>query len=268
MSNGRYNVEKHHQESLDNYLEVCRNDESILAVLLVGSIAHGFDRPDSDVDLCLVVDPDEFSRRKAAHKLAFSVREYCTWEGGYLDCKVVDVDFLKQVAESGSDPARYAFKDSRIVYTKLPDLEQLLADIVTYPAADIETRRDRFASQILAWKWYYSEGVKKENLYLRNLAVHKLVLFGTRIVLNENRMLYPFHKWMLRVLASCDRTPEGFIGAINDLLANHTLEKVNSYCDMVFAFIGYTDQSVDWPNWFMSDSEQNWIEHEAPIDDL
>jgi predicted nucleotidyltransferase len=33
-------------------------DPSILALLLAGSIAHGFAGPDSDIDVAIVVEPD------------------------------------------------------------------------------------------------------------------------------------------------------------------------------------------------------------------
>ena len=261
-------MEKHHQEAIDKFLELYTKDETILAVLLTGSIAHGFAKYDSDVDVCLIVTTDEYLKRKEQDKLAFSLWDICTYKNGYIDCKVADINFLQKIKSDGSDPARYAFKDSKILYSKVNDLQELLNDITKYPDDQHDERNKRFASQLLAWKWYYSEAVKKTNKYLVYLSIQKIVLFTARIILNENRLLYPYHKWMLAVLNTAKNKPSDLMQKIDELFVNHSLETVNSFCIEILEFINFTEKTVDWPNYFLKDSEQNWLEHEAPIDDL
>lgn len=144
----------------------------------------------------------------------------------------------------------------------------LLDDISKFPIEQQEERNRRFASQLLAFKWYYSEALKKKNKYLVYLSIQKLVLFASRIVLNENQLFYPYHKWMLKVLETAENKPAGLLEKIDDLFDNHSLEKVNSLCTDILDFINFTEKTVDWPNYFLKDSEQNWLEHEAPIDDI
>ncbi|MCB9078524.1 MAG: hypothetical protein H6631_13070 [Anaerolineaceae bacterium] len=261
-------MEQHHQESIDKFLARYTKDPTILAILLGGSIAHGFASADADIDVCLIVDAAEFQRRKAANTLAFSLWDICTYDHGYIDCKVADLDLLTRLAQHGSDPARYAFQDCQVLFSRLDRLQALLAQIVVYPKDKIDERRKRFASQLLAWKWYYSEALKKQNTYLVFLSLQKLVLFSSRIILNENELLYPYHKWLLKVVERAAKKPAGFLEKINDLLENHTLERVNRFCLDVLAFITFTEQTVDWPNYFLKDSEQNWLAHEPPVDDL
>lgn len=261
-------MEKHHQESIEKFVAIYKTDPAILAILLGGSLAHGFANPDADIDVCLLVDSEEFQKRKAANKLAFSLWDVCTYEHGYVDCKVVDLALLTRIARRGSDPARYAFKDNVILYSRVDNLETLLSEVTHYPKEQQVERRKRFAAQLLAWKWYYSEGLKKRNKYLVFLALQKIVLFASRIVLNENELLYPYHKWLLRVVGTADKKPEGFLAKVDELFDGHTLENVNRFCQEILAFIDFTEQTIDWPNYFMKDSEQNWIEHEPPIDDL
>lgn len=261
-------MEKHHQEAIDKFLQQYIKDETILAVLLAGSIAHGFAAYDSDIDVCLIVEPNEYLKRKEQNKLAFSLWDICTYKNGYIDCKVVDINFLHKIKSHGSDPARYAFKDNKILYSKVNNLVDILNDIAQYPAHQRDERNKRFVSQLLAWKWYYSEAVKKQNKYLVYLSIQKIVLFASRIVLNENQLLYPYHKWMLKVLATAKNKPTNLLQKIDDLFNNHSLEKVNSFCAEIMEFINFTEKTVDWPNYFLKDSEQNWLEHEAPIDDI
>jgi predicted nucleotidyltransferase len=261
-------MEIHHQESIEKFLEIYKKDPSVLAILLGGSIAHGFARPGSDIDLLLIVSQEEFQKRKASNELAFCLRDICTYENGYIDCKIADLDFLSKVSEYGSDAAKYAFKDNKILFSRYENLNNLLSKISAFPKEKINERRKRFASQLLAWKWFYSEGVKKKNNYLIFLALQKIVLFSSRIILNENELLYPFHKWVLEEVKLAALKPKGIIKRIEELFEIHSIEKVNEFCKEILDFINFNEKTVDWPNYFLNDSEQNWIEHEPPIDDL
>ncbi len=261
-------MEKHHQEAIDKFVAIYKHDPAILAILLGGSLAHGFASPDADIDVCLLVDSEEFQKRKAANKLAFSLWDICAYEHGYVDCKVVDLALLSRIAQRGSDPSRYAFKDNVILFSRVENLEALLSEVTRYPEEQQVERRKRFVAQLLAWKWYYSEGLKKQNKYLVFLALQKIILFTSRIVLNENALLYPYHKWLLRVVGTAEKKPAEFLRKVDELFEGHTLENVDRFCQEILTFIGFTEQTIDWPNYFMKDSEQNWLEHEPPIDDL
>ena len=261
-------MEKHHQESIDKFLEAYINDPSMLGILLGGSIAHGFDQPESDIDILLLVEPVEYEERKTLNKLAFSLRDICTYENGYIDCKVISIELLTKVLKTGSDPARYAFKDSKILFSRIEDLSDILEKISAFPQGEKEERRKRFVSQLLAWKWYYSEGVKKNNKYLVFLSIQKIILFSSRIILNENEILYPYHKWMLEELKVAKRKPIRILDSINKLFEIQTVDEVEKYCKEILDFIEFNEKLVDWPNYFLKDSEQNWINHEPPVDDL
>jgi predicted nucleotidyltransferase len=262
-------VEPHHATSIQNLVAALEQDPAVLALVLSGSIAHGFAKPDSDIDVAVVVEPAEYRRRRSAGTLTYHNAALCTYPG-YIDGKYVDVDFLRLVAARGSDPARYAFKDCRVLFSRIPDLEPLLADIARFPVDQKLARTDRFAAQLLAWRWYHNEAVRHESRYLRYLALQKLVLFGSRLVLNENELLYPFHKWLLRVVETARRQPPGFLAANDELLANDSIARVEAYCRDVLAFAGVdrADADATWPSRFMQDTELAWTDHEAPIDDL
>ncbi|NLY91888.1 MAG: hypothetical protein GX081_09855 [Firmicutes bacterium] len=200
--------------------------------------------------------------------MAFSLWDLCDYPGGYIDCKVVSIAVLRLVAARGSDPARYAYQDNKILFSRYAGLDKLLAEITRFPVAEQENRRRRFAAQLLAWKWYYSQAVEKENRYLLYLSIQKIVLFACRLVLNENRMLYPYHKWLLRVVAQAPEKPRQFDATLDRLLTAPAAELVEDLCGQVLSFAGVTEEEVDWPNQFLRDSEENWVEHEAPVDDL
>lgn len=261
-------MEKHHQAAIDKFVACYQKDPALLAILLGGSLAHGFAGPNADIDLILVVEEAEYQKRKSERKLAFSLRDFCAYPDGYIDCKVVSLEQMRLVAARGSDPARYAYQDNIILFSRCAGLDRLLAEIGRFPVAEQARRRERFAAQLLAWKWYYSQAVEKANRYLLYLSVQKLVLFACRLVLNENRMLYPYHKWLLRVVAKAPAKPSAFEETVDRLLTAPAAELVEELCGQVLSFVGLTEKAVDWPNQFLLDSEENWVNHEPPVDDL
>lgn len=86
----------HHKEAIDIFVKRYSDDPTIQVILLGGSIANGFAKSDSDVDLIIIVNTEEFLNRKKENKLAFSIWDICTYENGYVDVKMIDIDFLKK----------------------------------------------------------------------------------------------------------------------------------------------------------------------------
>lgn len=125
-------------------------------------------------------------------------------------------------------------------------------DFVANVAERKQSNIIRFYSQFEAWKWYIYEALRNQDTYLIQQSVTNDVLFGGRMILAYNETLYPFHKWFMKVLSRVE--PE------------ITIERVYA-CVMDFAD-GGTDAIESWPNFFMRDSELNWLQGLAPIADI
>ena len=261
-------MEPRHAASIRNLVAEFERDPSVLALLLGGSLAHGFAKPDSDIDVAIVLDPAEFQKRKQDGNLHYNNRALCTYNG-YIDGKYMDVEFLRLVAARGGEPARYAFKDCRILISRIDGLEELLTKIVQYPVERTQERIAGFIAQLLAWRWYYSEAIRQESPYLTCLALQKITLFSCRIVLAKNAMLYPYHKWMLRVAESAPQKPAEFPGNIKQLLSGHSWTQIDAYCHEMVAFAGveFAEADAIWPMRFMKDTELKWMTEVPHIDD-
>lgn len=259
----------HHTESIANVVADFAADPECLALVLGGSLAHGFASPSSDIDVTIVVDAPVYERRAADGRLHYTDLAACTYAGGYVDGKYVDLELLRRVAVDGSDPARYAFADARILLSDVPDLAELLASIVRYPVDAKADRIERFAAQLLAWRWYHGEAVQKRSAYLEVLALQKVVLFACRIVLAANEMLFPFHKWMLRVTEAAPDRPADLMTRIDQLLARPSWDRTDGLCRAVFDHYRIDTDRIDdrWPTLFMEDTELAWMTRRPPIDD-
>ena len=189
-------------------------------------------------------------------------------ERATVDGKYISLNFVKQVLEKGSDPAHFAFEGSQILFSKATGFEEDICRIVEYPRAEKAERIKRFYAQFEAWHWYCGEALKKGNAYLLGTAVGKLILFGGRLILNHNEMLYPYHKWFLKVLERANDKPADLMTCIQALAILPTAENIEAFYEKIKNFQHWTDSPHIWSAQFMLDSELNWIGGKTPVDDL
>ncbi|HEU5470430.1 MAG TPA: nucleotidyltransferase domain-containing protein [Actinophytocola sp.] len=261
-------MHQHHEESIRRIVEYFEPQPDVLGLLLAGSLAHGFAGPDSDVDVLILVTEEEHARRVATGQRTFVTADLCTYPGGYVDGKYLRPGFLAEVAARGSEPARFAFADARVLFGRLDGLPESVRAAARYPEEGRIERMRRFHAQLQAWHWYANEALRRNNRYLLGLAVSKLVLFGGRLILAHNRALYPYHKWFLEVLGRVEERPPGLFDLIGRLHEEPSEKSVTEFYEAVRNFRDWPPLVAGWGGQFMIDSELNWLTGAAPVDDL
>lgn len=258
----------HHAQSIQNVAEYFQRDPEVLALLLAGSIAHGFETPVSDVDILIIVSEADHRKRLEENRVHFFNMDLCTYEGGYVDGKYLNMGFIEQVKQKGSEPARFAFAGSQVLFSRVDGIEADIRKAAEYPKAGKAERIQRFYAQFEAWHWYCQESLRLKNQYLLGTSVSKFILFSGRLILAHNELLYPYHKWFLRVLQDAQDKPDGLLEAIHQLNATPSLVNVETLYEKVKTFQTWEDGNVSWPTRFMFDSELNWVDGKTPVDDL
>lgn len=258
----------HHTQSIRNVTDYFQRDPEVLALLLGGSIAHGFETPTSDVDVMIVVSEEDHKQRLEENRVHFFNLDLCTYQGGYVDGKYLSPSFIEQVKEKGSEPARFAFAGSRVLFSRIDGFEEEIRQVAAYPGADKAERIKRFYAQFEAWHWYCTEALRLNNRYLLGTSVSKFILFSGRLILAHNELLYPYHKWFLRVLEDATNKPDDLLEAIHLLNTSPTTENVQCLYEKVKTFRPWIEGEFSWPTQFMFDSELNWMDGRTPVDDL
>jgi hypothetical protein len=185
-----------------------------------------------------------------------------------VDGKYLGLGFLEQVRKKGSEPARFAFAGSRVLFSRVEGLAEEICRIAEYPTMEKSARIKRFYAQFEAWHWYCHESIRLKNDCLLGTSVSKFILFSGRLILAHNELLYPYHKWFLRVLEDAREKPEGLLDCIHQLNSMPVHENIEALYDNVRTFQPWTDEALSWPTQFMVDSELNWLEGKTPVDDL
>lgn len=261
-------MQSHHSQSIQNVKEYFERDPEVLALLLSGSIAHGFQSLTSDVDIMIFVSEADYQKRFQTGQLHFFNRDLCTYEGGYVHGKYLSLNFVKQVLEKGSEPARFAFEGSQVLFSRVEGFAEGVCKIAEYPASEKANCIKRFYAQFEAWHWYCGEALGRGNRYLLGTAVSKLILFGGRLILTHNELLYPYHKWFLKVLEGAKDKPADLIDCIQALTESPTAENIKTFYEKVKTFQPWSDNPYSWPVQFLLDSELNWMDGKTPVDDL
>ena len=75
----------HHEESIRRATEFFRQDPEVEALLLGGSIAHGFALENSDIDVMVLVSGSRYEERRTEGCIHFYNTDLCDYEGGYVD---------------------------------------------------------------------------------------------------------------------------------------------------------------------------------------
>lgn len=256
------------RETLARFVDRCSTDDSILGVVLSGSLVRGWGAPTSDVDVIVIITDAEYDRRKANATLTTYDMDIATYEHGAIDTKHVTTGYLDLAEKQASEPTRNAFVNAHAAYDELGDLQARIDRIATYPEAERESKLARFAAQLETYRWFVGEADKRENTYLRAWTSSHAALFAARLILTHNRMFFPFHKWVMRALEDCAEKPEGLHEAIELAVTEPSCATVHPLCDLVLNFRDWPTDPLEWAGAFHRDTEQVWMRHEPGIDNI
>lgn len=226
------------------------------ALIVIGSTARGDALAGSDVDCVFLLDPGDRAERASRGVLGM--------HGAASDGRVqyggefTDIDLLRLTAARGPEPARFAFTDAVVAFSRMPDLASILARIPVYPEAERAEKMKSFVSQLPVHLAYLKHAVYAKKEWLLAQTAVELVLFGGRLVLAENRVLFPNRKQFFVALERAPRKPDGFVDLARELSARPSIPLAQRFYESVMSF-------ADWPqpaegHWarFSGDRETYW----------
>jgi predicted nucleotidyltransferase len=261
-------MKPHHESAIRKLADHFSNEEGYLAVIVGGSVAKGVETEFADIDIMLVVTDELYEKRREENALFYFSTEFCDYPGGYVDGKIVNLPYLQAAAERGNEVTRAAFEGAFAAYSTIPDLDDLLSRIPVYQADEQREKIRCFYAQFECAYWYFGEGIRRDDKYLRNHALSSLILYGGRLILAHNEILYPYHKLFLTALNGASKKPENLMGLIDELLEEPSADNAKAFHDAVAGFRQWNEPPELWSVRFMKDTELAWMENKAYIGDI
>jgi hypothetical protein len=102
----------HHQRVIDRLIDLFLGRSAVSRDNRRRRCRQGWARPDSDVDVTLIATDEDYARRVPTHDFWYLNRDLCDYPGGYVEGKILDMSFLRDAADHGSETARAAFVDA------------------------------------------------------------------------------------------------------------------------------------------------------------
>jgi hypothetical protein len=260
-------IRDHHQRAIDRLADAYHSDPHFRGLIIGGSVAKGCARDDSDVDFMIIATDDEFERRRAERDLFINRRDLCDYEGGYVDGKIISLEYLEQAAAYGNEPTRAAFEGAFAPSSDIPELDAILKKIHVFPETGLEERIKAFYTMAFMQHWLMNEAERHGNRYTLTRAASQLTLFAGRLILAHNRRLFPFHKWFPRALESAPDKPDRMMRYFNDLLLEPSRANADRLFESVRDFHDWGVSDLDAYTWFMTDVEWSWMNGSTPVED-
>ena len=260
----------HHRDTIQRVTEHFQADPRYLALIVGGSVAKRRARPDSDLDIMLIVGDDEFARRSARqsdHFVTSDLADLSLHSEGQVEGKLFDWQFLVDAAERGSEPTRFSFVDAFIAYSHLPELAALLRAIATYPVHEQRAKIRSFGGQVALWSWYVPEAEKRRDAFTLAYAAANLALFAGRLLLAHNQMLYPGPKWFMTELRRAPQKPERLIELLEALLREPGSQNSAAVFDGIIQYRDWGLATQDVVAAFTEDTERKWRQGRPDVAD-
>ena len=253
-------MREHHERAIQKLAEHFSKQEGYLAVIIGGSVAKDVASEYADIDAMLVVSEALHEELMRENRLTYFSTTFCDYPGGYIDGKVVTLDYLRAAADRGNEPTRAAFSGAFTAYSASPEIDSLLTRIPVYQKSEKEDKIRSFYAQFEAAYWYLGEAMSRGDRYLLLRAISDLVLYGGRLILAHNEILYPYHKLFLLELERAPDKPEGLMPQIHQLLEDTSAEAAQAFHEAIRGFRQWADPPEPWNLRFIKDTELAWVD--------
>ena len=102
-------------------------------------------------------------------------------------------EFLKDAAKKGSEPARNAFVKAQVLFTKDPEIPQIVSEIPIFQKAEKEDKMLSFYADFWLNYYYFLKSCPIDG-YMKLHAVNEVIYSIYRMILQENEILFPSNR--------------------------------------------------------------------------
>ncbi len=256
---------RHHEETLEAFTRAQAARRETLGVVLVGSVARGDERPDSDVDVYVVLTDEAFAQARMEGLVAMVSQTGVTYEHGYVDIKFASPDYLAQAVSNGDDPTRASLRSARVTLDRMGGLAELLRAIVEVPDSWWPDRVDSFRAQLSLHAGYFllQAFERGDEFGLRHAGVHACLAAG-RLALARQHRLFRGQKYLAGDLSSLPNLPDDYLPAWRDLVREPTPETAAALGGAVDRWLGEPPTLSETLSRFITDNELAWLSGNTP----
>ena len=257
----------HHIESAQKLRKYFEGQEGVIAIVLDGSTVKGNARPDSDIDAIIVVTEEKYAELAAQNRLAEVIPGHCTYEGGYFDIKYKTKAILRRAAEFASEPTRNAYVKAQVLCTTDAEIPALVAAIERYPEHTVADKIRCFCANLQLNRGYFLNIVPEDNSYMRAHLAQEIVYSVYRLILIENRALFPCNRRLEETVRACKKRPDDILELGKAFLQEITVERCEAFVQAFWkqSDLPLNDDVSESCSQYVRYYEDWWLEENPPF---
>ena len=257
----------HHIESAQKLRKYFEWQEGVIAIVLDGSTVKGNARPDSDIDAIIVVTEEKYAELAAQNRLAEVIPGHCTYEGGYFDIKYKTKAILRRAAEYASEPTRNAYVKAQVLCTTDAEIPALVAAIERYPEHTVADKIRCFCANLQLNRGYFLNIVPEDNSYMRAHLAQEIVYSVYRLILIENRALFPCNRRLEETVRACKKRPDDILELGRAFLQEITVERCEAFVQAFWkqSSLPLNDDVSESCSQYVRYYEDWWLEENPPF---
>lgn len=253
-----------HDDTISGYVGSVEGRPEVLGVVVVGSVARGTPREDSDVDVYLVVTDEAYAGARSRGRIAAVSQDGVTYPGGYVDIKLASPGYLATAITGADDPTRASFVDARVALDKTGELQRWIERIVTLPEEVWSRRVVTFRAQArLHGGYFLKQADQLDDHFLRQHSGVHLALAAGRLALAKHRRFFGGQKYLSADLAELD-LPERFSTTWRHVVMAPSAAVGQHLLDAIEAWLGPPEPFEAQLSRFISDNELAWLNGTIP----
>ena len=250
---------KHHEESIENMKEFFRNQGAV-ALILIGSVAKGTEREDSDLDCAVILSQEEYAQKEKDNITSETVEGLCTYEGGYFDVKYMTKGYLKELAEKGSEPARSTFIKSGILFCNDTEIEDILPRIPVFQTREKEEKLLSFYADFWLNYYYFLKSCPIDG-YMKMHTIAEIIYSVYRMILQENEILFDCNRRLEKQVESISPQTAELVRLGRKLEVSQSIEDTDRFVNKYIEISAYappeniavvlTQYAKDFQEWWI-----------------
>lgn len=255
---------QHHDETITGYVASVTDRPEVLGVVVVGSVARGVPREDSDVDVYLVVTDEAYAEARARGRIAAVSQDGVTYPGGYVDIKLASPTYLITAAERGDDPTRASFIGAQVSLDKIGVIPSWIQQIITLPEETWTRRIAAYRAQTRLYGGYFLKQADQldDQFLLHHSAVH-LALAAGRLALAKHHRFFSGQKYLTAAIEELD-VPEAFRTTWRHVVQAPSAAMGQHLLDAIVGWLGPPEDFDAQLSRFISDNELAWLRGTIP----
>ena len=230
-------MNKNQKDTIKRVISRAKMDESIIALILCGSLAKGTETNSSDVDLFVVVTDERFNKERVKKNLFWGTDLDSPEFEVEVDGKIIPKDFLKKAWQDGNESIKCTISTAKVIYSIDDEIEELLADKVSLSQNEQTENIRKFYSLMKSSR--YSAENDLDNLLFVNKCIYDTIYYACRMILAYNGVLFPCVKHFYNELRNCEKIPGDFFVLMDDVLRSYSIEKLDEFYNRI---VGYFDR--------------------------